>query len=49
MSLLTHALAFLGGLVIGAGALYLYIQYTMYSQIGKVEEQMDALRELQQE
>jgi cell division protein FtsL len=48
MSLLVTFLVFAAGLVVGVGASLLYIQYSMYSQVGKIEEQMQQLSDLEQ-
>ena len=48
MSLLVNFLVFAAGLVVGVGATLLYIQYSMYSQVGKIEEQMQQVSDLEQ-
>lgn len=48
MSLLVNFLVFAGGLVVGVGATLLYIQYSMYSQVGKIEEQMQQVSDLEE-
>lgn len=48
MSLLVNFLVFGAGLVVGVGATLLYIQYSMYSQVGKIEEQMQQVSDLEQ-
>ena len=40
---------FLLGFVLGIGGTLLYIQYTMYSQVGKMEEQMEEVMNLEQD
>ncbi len=48
MSLLVNFLVFGAGLVVGVGATLLYIQYSMYSQVGKIEEQMQQVSDLEE-
>ena len=48
MSLLVNFLVFVAGLVVGVGATLLYIQYSMYSQVGKIEEQMQQVSDLEE-
>ena len=48
MSLLVNFLVFAAGLVVGVGATLLYIQYSMYSQVGKIEEQMQQVSDLEE-
>jgi len=48
MSLFVNFLVFAAGLVVGVGATLLYIQYTMYSQVGKIEEQMQQVSDLEE-
>lgn len=40
---------FVLGFVLGIGATLLYIQYTMYSQVGKMEEQMEEVMNLEED
>ncbi len=47
MNLLFTLAAFLIGLIAGVGLTLLYIQYTMYSQVGKMEEQMEEVMDLE--
>lgn len=49
MNLLAVAGALVLGFVLGIGATLLYIQYTMYSQVGKMEEQMQEVMDLEEE
>lgn len=49
MNLLAVAGALILGFVLGIGATLLYIQYTMYSQVGKMEEQMQEVMDLEEE
>ncbi|EGQ43682.1 MAG: hypothetical protein J07AB43_16730 [Candidatus Nanosalina sp. J07AB43] len=48
MSLVVNFLVFAAGLVVGVGATLLYIQYSMYSQVGKIEEQMKQVSDLEE-
>ncbi|MBY6294313.1 hypothetical protein GLU60_02905 [Nanohaloarchaea archaeon H01] len=48
MSLFVNFLVFAAGLVVGVGATLLYIQYSMYSQVGKIEEQMQQVSDLEE-
>jgi hypothetical protein len=48
MSLLVNFLLFTAGLVVGIGVTLLYIQYSMYSQVGKIEEQMQQVSDLEE-
>ena len=47
MNLVFTLAAFLVGLIAGVGLTLLYIQYTMYSQVGKMEEQMEEVMDLE--
>ena len=49
MNLIFTAGAFLLGLILGIGGTVLYIQYTMYSQVGKMEEQMQEVMNLEED
>jgi cell division protein FtsL len=48
MSLVVNFLVFAAGLIVGVGATLLYIQYSMYSQVGKIEEQMQQVSDLEE-
>ena len=47
MNLIYPAITFVIGLVAGVGLTLLYIQYKMYSQVGKMEEQMQEMMNLE--
>lgn len=49
MNLLLAFASFLIGLISGVGLTLLYIQYKMYSQVGKMEEQMQEVMDLETE
>lgn len=49
MNFVFTAAAFLIGLVAGIGLTLLYIQYSMYSQVGKMEEQMQEVMNLEED
>ncbi|MFB6116264.1 MAG: hypothetical protein ABEK10_02020 [Candidatus Nanosalina sp.] len=49
MNLLVLVGTFATGFILGIGATLLYIQYTMYSQVGKMEEQMQEVMDLEEE
>jgi Flp pilus assembly protein TadB len=47
MSALTHLVVFAVGFIMGAGAMLLYFQFSMYRQIGQFEEQMEGLMDME--
>lgn len=47
MNLIYPAVTFVIGLIAGVGLTLLYIQYKMYSQVGKMEEQMQEMMDLE--
>jgi len=49
MSALLYLVTFALGLILGAGAMLIYFQYTMYRQAGKMQEQFEQIQELQQD
>jgi len=48
MNLIFPAISFVVGLAAGIGLTLLYIQYQMYSQVGKMEEQMEEMMNLEE-
>ena len=49
MSALLYLVTFALGLILGAGAMLIYFQYTMYRQAGEMQEQFEQIQELQQD
>ncbi len=47
MNLIYPAVTFVIGLIAGVGLTLLYIQYKMYSQVDKMEEQMQEMMDLE--
>ena len=48
MSLVAYSAFLLTGFLLGVGATLLYIQYSMYSQVGEIEKQMEAMADIQE-
>ena len=48
MSALLYLVTFALGLILGAGAMLIYFQYSVYRQAGKMQEQFEQIQELQQ-
>lgn len=48
MSIVTNAAFFITGFLLGIGVTLLYIQYSMYSQVGEIEKQMEAMADIQE-
>ena len=49
MSALLYFATFVVGFILGAGAMLLYFQYSVYRQAGKMQEQFEQIQELQQD
>lgn len=47
MTSLVYAGLFIFGFVLGAGAMLLYFQYSIYSQASDIQEQFEKISELQ--
>lgn len=47
MNWIYPALSFVVGLIAGVGLTLLYFQYKMYSQVGKMEDQMQEMMDLE--
>lgn len=48
MSLIGYSIFLVVGFFLGVGATLLYIQYSMYSQFGEMEKQMEAMADIQE-
>lgn len=46
MSLLVPAASFVSGFILGVGAMILYLQYSMYSQMSDLQEHMGEMQDL---
>lgn len=49
MNLLALVAVFLVGFILGVGSALLYIQYSMYSQFGKIEEQIQQVSNMEED
>lgn len=49
MSALAYLITFAVGFAIGAGAMLIYFQYSIYSQAGEMQEQFKKIQEMQEQ
>lgn len=49
MSALLYFASFAVGFVLGAGAMLLYFQYSIYSQAGQMQEQFQKIQEMHEQ
>lgn len=46
MAVIEYSIVFALGFILGAGAMLLYFQYSMYRQVGQFEDQMQKLMDM---
>lgn len=47
MAVIEYSIVFALGFILGAGAMLLYFQYSMYRQVGQFEDQMQKLMDME--